>query len=638
MLKHVEVQTASTLPDLSHTKRLVLDYETDSGNPKRAEADPWFGARIAMIGVSDGETIWTVGTDRCLRGRFRLPWENVELWLRDTISAPRERYVAQWIRAEAHLSRAAGCPLRRDAMWYCTEIASHHLQDTLLQNNLTFLAKHLCNNIEVERWEGILNLWLRDAGLHTGQKPGNFAEVPTELLSQYLASDVFATHQLEMHYEPLFDDRQREALYQDFQVNKILCDMQYRGVRVNVPKLQQAQFVLMHNLQTLSDALVAEIGHEFNPMSSTQLAELLINTYHLPVLRWTDDTDKNRPSFDDDTLRLYLELPPLQPGGDLPQLRGIIEKIDQYRDKKKLLGFVEQYLELQRDGQLHSSVHPCRARGGRTTAAHPNMQQVPDLGKLFIEPAPGCALYDVDASQIEYRWMAHYMKDERLLEGYKSRDFDIHKYVQEWLGIPRRPAKVINFGVAFNMGAEKLSREYAAVLGGKVSLEEAKQILNRYFNELVTNLKPTRRDVAGVAERRGYVINFFGRHSHLERVNSYKGFNRVVQGSAADMVKNRMVAVDTSLREVHLENDVFFDLMIHDELIFDVPLTPEITRIALPLIHRTLEGFSRARCPIYWDGCFSPGNWFDAAKVKEDKKSAPVDYYGVPIRAAVPLP
>ena len=240
--------------------------------------------------------------------------------------------------------------------------------------------------------------------------------------------------------------------------------------------------------------------------------------------------------------------------------------------------------------------------------------------KAFVEPDEGDGLFNIDANQIEYRVMAHYMKDVKLLEGYKGRDFDLHKFVMDWLGIPRRPAKVINFGTAFNMGKAKLAREYSAMVGGTVTLDQAGKILDRYFTEIVPFLLPTRRDVEQVAKRRGYVKNFFGRHSHLEHRNAYKGFNRVVQGGAAEIVKNRMVAVDVALRAAKLERDVKWRLMVHDEIVFSIPNNLELLHTALPVIVKTLEGFDRMRVPFWWEGAWGVGTWFDVAQVKDDKK------------------
>lgn len=611
------VKSAAELPDLSAAKTIILDYETDSGDPKRPAVAPWEGARIAFIGISDGTELWTIATDRCKRGPNRLPWESVKPWLQTTLAAPRDKFVGQWIRTEVQLSRADGCPMNRAAIWYDTEIAAHHWHDTLLRFNLNALSEVLLRENDTLLLEDELLIWLRDARLGgTQKKPGNYAEAPSDMLSRYCGQDVITTWKVQQKLESLLQIDQRIALAQDLEFNKLLCDMAYTGLRIDREKLLFLYVLLRVDLSQMGETFSRVLKYEFNPNSNPQVKELLIDTWHLPVLRWNQDTDICRPSFDDDALELYQQLKVLD---DAPFMRAVIQLIDAYRDRNKTLSTVENILVASgADGRLHGEIHPCRCHGGRSSATM-HVQQLPKVLKWLIIPEEGHGFFNADASQVEYRWMAHYMKDPRLLEGYKSREFDLHKYVQDWLKIERRAAKVFNFGVGFNMGAERLSREYSAVSKGAVSLDEGRAILKRYYNEIVPLLLPTRRDVENVAKSRGYVKNFFGRRSHLTALNAYRGFNRVVQGSAADYAKNRALAVEARIRNEGWQDLLTWLLFVHDEYLWDLPLDPGISSPIMVVAMEELEAFDLARLPMYWEGAWSAGSWGLVAEIKDDK-------------------
>lgn len=664
MLAHRIVTCLAELPDLTRSPKLYLDYETDSGStaPGGAESEPWRHARIAAVGVSDGIHVWTVTTDRMLRGPNRLPADNVIRWIADQVRAQHTRYVAQFIRVESHLSRAEGFPFNRGAMHYCTEIAAHHFADNLEEFNLEYLCEKLLGYTDQQRWKSRIMDFFRDCKLNRGQQPGNYAEIPTEILHPYMFCDVEGCVLLEQFMDLNFLAEQREALEQDFEAGMVLSDMNYEGIRIDKRRLLVGKFMHLKRKIELGERLSKNLGYEINPLSSDQIGDLLLNHHKLPVLRWnytssgkddgeersahtatpaamTNQVVKTTPSFDDDTLDLYLLRP------DVQQKTGLVEVITdiaEYKTVQKRLGFVEAYLKQDEFagqngafGRLHGDIHPCRAKGGRTTAARPNLQQCDSDAKLYLVPEDGDGFLDVDASQIEYRMMAHIMRDDGLIRGYTtSRVFDIHAYVQEWLHLKRREAKVINFGTAFNMGKVKLARELSHMTGGAISVEQAEQILEQYFS-MVPTLKPTRRQAESLAKQRGWVKNFFGRRSHLTSRNAYKAFNRWVQGTAADVVKNRMVAVDKALRAAGLREYVKPKLLVHDELIWSVRHDLEICREALPLIIRTLEGFDRMRVPIWWEGAYTlPGSsWYDVAKLKDDKNLPALDAWGVPIKA-----
>ena len=264
--------------------------------------------------------------------------------------------------------------------------------------------------------------------------------------------------------------------------------------------------------------------------------------------------------------------------------------------------------------------------------------------KEFLLPDEGFGFLNVDASQIEYRFMAHYMQDQRLIKGFTDRKFDNHEAVRDWMGLEERDhAKVFNFGIAFNMGAEKIARTYAIQMRTAknprvITIEDGLAVFKRYTEELPC-LLPTRQMFARTARTYGYVRNFFGRKAYLPVDKSYKAFNRGNQGGAADLVKNRMIEAYAELARRGLLSIVEFLLMVHDELLVQIKTdNPVLLEYAIQTILDVLEGFTEMRVVFYWDSAFCVGSWKDVAMCKKDKKTRParkrtigkhvIKYYG----------
>ena len=276
------------------------------------------------------------------------------------------------------------------------------------------------------------------------------------------------------------------------------------------------------------------------------------------------------------------------------------------------------------DGRIHCSFHATRndeygARSGRFASANPNLQQIPSLGgegfqgddeyfgKLargpFI-PEDGHLWGKIDWSQIEYRNLAHFASGEgsdELRRKYNTDpETDYHQYVMDLTSLRRRPAKSLNFGIVFGMGAKKMVKTFGW------SQEYCDDVLELYHSK-APYVKATMRAVERVAVRRGYIKTFLGRRSHLVADReSYKMLNRLLQGSAADQMKKAMI--DSYAAGVF--NILVPHLTVHDELNVSIPNNRN-GREAFEAMHHIMETCATLRVPIRADAKVGK-NWADA--------------------------
>lgn len=643
------IKALGDLPDpqvlANSSSEYVIDFETDSGIPSKAVAQAFLGAKIAQIGIQIAGVNWIICTDRMKRGPWRLETAKCIKWLGDFVQAKTpfvRRAIAHYSRTEQNLLTSEGIPFPRETDIYCTEIACHHYDDRRMKNSLDVITKDFLGRDESSRNDEIIRDWLMDAKLsQTGNKRGNYAEVPSDMMCVYLNADLTETRLVYDWFKvsnPRGFDSRAERI--DMRFNKICAQIEHEGIRIHRQDLMIMKLWLMYALRKREERLSDLLTFEINPMSPVQLKKLLIDGWGLPVLRWTKAKDIPTPSFEDDTLDLYAQLPGIV---ENIRLRGILELMQAYREERKSLSFIIAYLdgcivEPGNNGKfarIHTTIHPCRARGGRTTSARPNLQQVPAGLHEFMLPDEGCGFLNADASQVEYRWMAHIMCDEHLIRGYReSRSFDVHEDLGKQLQIKkRRVAKVINFGIGFNMGSAKLVKEICLAYNEEglepITALDAEKILMRYYDSR-PNLKPTRRAMEAAVAKDGSVKNFFGFRSKLIPREGYKAFNRYVQGGAAHYVKEQINRVDDALYYAGLSQDAKLRLLVHDEGLWSNKLAT--AKQANEVIITTLENFQEARVPMWWEAAWSTVNWGRCGEYKDAKKLAPVACGRVPVK------
>ena len=260
------------------------------------------------------------------------------------------------------------------------------------------------------------------------------------------------------------------------------------------------------------------------------------------------------------------------------EYRGLAKLKSTYTDK------LPQLID-ENTGRVHTSYHQAVAATGRLSSSDPNLQNIPirsaegrRIRKAFIAPK-GYKILAADYSQIELRIMAHLSGDEGLIRAFKNGE-DIHRATAaEVFGVApeavsdeqRRNAKAINFGLIYGMSAFGLGRQL------HIGRNEAQQYIDLYF-ERYPGVHRYMEDTRKLAAEKGYVETLFGRRLHLPEINARNGqrrqaaertaINAPMQGTAADIIKRAMIAVDDYL--LSEQPDARMIMQVHDELILEV--------------------------------------------------------------------
>jgi DNA polymerase-1 len=411
------------------------------------------------------------------------------------------------------------------------------------------------------------------AGKGTRQIP--FAAVDLDTACRYAAEDADITLRLHHVLWPKLKNLPALArVYRGIEMPlvPVLARMERRGVLIDVAELRRQSADLARRMHETEQRVHAIAGRSFNLDSPRQLQALLFDELQLPVVL---KTPTGQPSTNEEALEAIADQ------HELPRL------ILDYRGLAKLRStYTEKLPEMvnPETGRVHTSYHQAVAGTGRLSSSDPNLQNIPirtDDGRrirqAFIAP-PGWLILAADYSQIELRIMAHLSGDEGLLRAFRA-GLDVHRATAAEVfgktpdtvdGNERRAAKAINFGLMYGMSAFGLARQ----LG--VGRNEAQEYMNRYFARYpgVRAFMDATRERAA---RDGYVETLFGRRLYLENIRARNAASRAgaeraainapMQGTAADIIKRAMIAVDAWLGS---RDDAHLLMQVHDELVLEV--------------------------------------------------------------------
>ncbi len=386
-------------------------------------------------------------------------------------------------------------------------------------------------------------------------------------------------------------------VYQEIElpISEILWKMERVGVSIDTVKLSEQSSELTQAIANAEKKIEELAGEAFNPASPKQLAHILFEKLGLPVHK---KTAAGTPSTAEEVLsELALDYP-------LPKL------ILDYRKFSKLKGTYTDKLPLMvdlRDNRVHTTFGQATAVTGRLASSDPNLQNIPvrtpegrRVREAFVA-RPGCKILSADYSQIELRIMAHLSGDKGLIRAFNT-GADVHKATaSEVFSVAldavtadqRRMAKVINFGLIYGMSAFGLAKN----LG--IDRTSAKRYMEEYFARypgVSQYMERTRSE----AKEKGFVSTVFGRRLWLPELKSSSAqvraaaeraaINAPVQGTAADVIKLAMIAVDEWLKREGLESRVV--LQVHDELVLEVPdCELECVKTELPRLMSSVTEF-----------------------------------------------
>jgi DNA polymerase I len=391
----------------------------------------------------------------------------------------------------------------------------------------------------------------------------------------------------------------------------VLARMEDRGIRIDAGLLREMSAAMGAELAELEKQIYAEAGTEFNINSPQQLGHVLFEKLQYPVLK------KTKTKSWSTNVDVLTEL--ASHGYAVPQL------ILRHRELSKLKGtYVDALPQLvAADGRVHTSFNQAVAATGRLSSSDPNLQNIPIrteqgrvIRKAFIADQ-GNVLLSADYSQVELRILAHMSQDESLIETFR-RGADIHRATaSKMFNIPeteltaeqRRAAKTINFGVLYGMSAFRLSNEL------NISTAQAKDWIDAYFARYPKIQEYLDRTL-DEARSTGKVTTLFGRVRYIPEIHNRSftvrgnaermAINAPIQGTAADLLKLAMIALD---RRLDQDGGAQMLLTVHDEIVIEAP-EASAERVA-GIVKETMENIFPLAVPLAVDAHWGK-SWYEA--------------------------
>ena len=460
--------------------------------------------------------------------------------------------------------------------------------DTLLQSYV--FESHKSHGMDdlSERHLGIKTIKFEEVA-GKGAKQVGFNQVTVETAAEYAAEDADITLQLHnAMYPQIAADAKLDYIYSHIEmpVCNILFTIERNGVLIDSVMLNGQSNEIGMKLVNLENQAYALAGQPFNLSSPKQLQEILFDKLGI---KSTKKTPSGAPSTDEDVLlELALDHP-------LPKVlleyRGLAKLKSTYTDKlPKMIN--------PHTGRVHTSYNQAVAITGRLASSDPNLQNIPvrtqegrRIREAFIA-SKGSHIVSADYSQIELRIMAHLSQDEGMLRAFANNE-DIHRATaSEVFGVEketvdseqRRYAKVINFGLIYGMSAFGLAQNL------NIERSAAASYIERYFARY-PGVRAYMDNTRALAKQQGYVETYFGRRLWVPAINSVNAMQRAgaeraainapMQGTAADLIKLAMIAVDKWLNDEKLQSKLI--MQVHDELVLEVPDNElELVKTKLP--------------------------------------------------------
>ncbi|MBS0217787.1 MAG: DNA polymerase I [Proteobacteria bacterium] len=540
---------------LNNASMFAFDTETDGLDPMQAR----------MVGMSlstqSGKACYIpLGHDAADVAQLSL--EDVVAALKPAFADPAKLKVAQNGKFDLHILHRHGLDV------------SPPLGDTLLESFVLDSGQRHDMDTQAKRLLGMDTIHYEDV-TGKGAKQISFSQVALDVATDYAAEDADVTLRLHEVLAPkLAAEPKLESVYRDIELPlvPVLARIERNGVLIDAAELRAQSAELSRRMLEAQQRATELAGRAINLDSPKQLGALLFDELKLPALV---KTPGGAPSTNEEALEAIADQ------HELPRV------ILNYRGYAKLRStYTEKLPEMinPQTGRVHTNYNQAGAATGRLSSNDPNLQNIPirtDEGRrirqAFVAPK-GRVIVACDYSQIELRIMAHLSEDPALLRAFASGE-DVHrataaevfgKPLGEVTGNERRAAKAINFGLMYGMGAFGLARQLGVPRG------EAQDYIALYFSRY-PGVRDYMERTRAQAREQGYVETVFGRRLYLPYIDSRNqaqragaeraAINAPMQGTAADIIKRAMVAIDGWLQP---QNDKALMIMqVHDELVFE---------------------------------------------------------------------
>jgi DNA polymerase-1 len=579
--------------------RFCVDLETTSVDPMRAEIVGWAFSWLAGTG-------YYIPVRGPVGSQLLDPVEVIER-LRPIFENPAVEVVNQNIKYDLTILGRVNVRIAPDQIGVDPMVADYLLDAGARSHNLETL---------IDKYLGLKSIPIADL-IGTGKKQKSMADIAIDKVAEYATEDADLSLRLA---DLLGENLKAEGLFDLFwnlerPLIPILSEMQQIGIRVDADELRRQSAELTTRLvETIAEIYVLA-GHEFNIDSPIQLRKVLFDEQKLPIRRRT----QTGASTDQEVLE------------ELALIHPLPAKISEHRHLSKLKGtYLDALPELvhAHTGRIHCSFNQVVAATGRLSSSDPNLQNIPirtaegrQIRRAFVPGAPGWKLICADYSQIELRVLAHFSGDAALKAAFEQ-GIDIHTAVAaEVFAIDlmdvnsdqRRIAKAVNFGVIYGQSPYGL----AAVLG--IDKEVAAKFISDYFTKY-SGVDQFIETTLAACRATGFATTILGRRRAIEGIRPQRGpnlnmpertaINAVIQGSAADLIKQAMIHIHARLKREHPQASML--LQIHDELVFEAPEADLAPVIAL--VRHEMEHAMALDVPLVVDVAIGD-NWLDVETV-----------------------
>ena len=510
------------------------------------------------------------------------------------------RKIGQNLKYDMHVLRRHNMPL--DGIYFDTMVAGYLVDAARQSLSMDSLAADYLK---------LRPIPISDL-IGSGSKQGSFADVPLDRATRYAAEDADVTYRLALVLFPLIQSMGMDKLLFELEMPlvEILAQMEAAGIQVNAQHLGDLSIRLGKKIDSLRRQIMEAAQSDFNPDSPKQLAEVLFEKLHLPSGKKT----KTGYSTNVDVLESLADQHPV------PAL------VLEYRQLGKLKNtYVDSLIqEAASTGRVHAQFNQTVAETGRLSSSNPNLQNIPirtdegrEIRRAFIADGPDKVLLAADYSQIELRVMAHYCREPALIDAF-ARNQDIHQFVAtEIYHVPpeqvnsdmRRVAKTVNFGIIYGQTAFGLKQ----VL--KISQAQAEAFITAY-KQRFPGIAAFSHDCIAQAEQHGFVTTILGRRRPIPEITSHQqsvrnfgqraAVNTVIQGSAADLIKQAMVRI---AKIIHDDSRIKLLLQVHDELVFECQRTAvdEFAALVRQEMEQAIVLTVPVKVEVHW-----AENWLDA--------------------------
>ena len=571
------------LPDLSSASRIAVDLETKDPN-LRVSGPGWATGNGHVTGIAIATDGWSGYLPIRHEGGGNLDTGFVFRWLNKSLSTNCDKifhnalYDVGWLRREG---------VTLNGKIQDTVIAAPLIDENRRQYSLNSLGLDYCKEIKDETL-------LTEAAKSYGVDPkAEMYKLPAKFVGEYAEQDAVLTLKLWDKLKKLLETQKLEPIYElESSLIPLLVEMRWRGVRVDVNKAEETVDKLKQQEKDCIKQIKYKYGVDVDVWASASVAK----AFDKAGLTYPRTQKTNAPSF----TGKWLE--GLDHG--LPKLVVEARKLQKIRS-----AFIENMiLEHSHNGRIHGQMHPLRGDSGGTVSGRfsystPNLQQVPARDPILGPLVRGLFLPEedhvwgaYDYSQQEPRLTVHYASTMNLpgsdeaVSAYRHDDADFHQIVADMAGIARKDAKVINLSLSYGMGKNKLIQ----ALG--INELEAEALFNNYHSK-VPFIKELTLSCSRRAENVGEITTLLGRKcrfdmyearnektqplpmdkaieeygQNIRRAFTYRAFNRLIQGSAADMTKQAMLDL--------WKEGIVPHIQVHDELDISVKNKEESRKI-----------------------------------------------------------